>query len=281
MSRSNGWCFTLNNYTDEVRVELLSMPCRYIIIGEEVGESKTPHLQGFVQFESPGKSLVAMKKINSHAHFEATKGSVDQNVAYCSKDGKFEERGIKPMSQKRKGEANVERWEEARQAAKEGRFDDIPADIYIQNLGNLKKIRAESQIVPLCLKGELQNHWIWGAPGSGKTSGAQRSHPGAYLKGLHKWWDGYEAQEVVIVDDMDPYHKSLAQDFKQWGHHSPFPAETKGGSLCIRPKKIIVTSNYRIDEVWEDETTRLAMKRRFTEVYQPSNEQITDTVTKL
>ncbi len=51
-----------------------------------------------------------MKKINARAHWGATKGSIDQNVEYCSKEGCFEERGIKPLNKKRKGEMEKETW---------------------------------------------------------------------------------------------------------------------------------------------------------------------------
>lgn len=46
------WCFTLNNYTDE-EIEVFkkaARDCSYAIIGKEVGESRTPHLQGFFNF---------------------------------------------------------------------------------------------------------------------------------------------------------------------------------------------------------------------------------------
>lgn len=257
----------MNNFSEAEREELLGTQCQYVIIGRERGAEGTPHLQGFIQFDKPGKTLAAVKKINGRAHWEMTKGNIDQNVAYCSKEGDFEERGTKPMSQKRKGEAEIARYDRARELAKQGNFDEIDSDIYIRHLNNLKKIRAEYQSVPIALDGELKNQWIWGPAGAGKTSFAFRENPGAYLKGLNKWWDGYVDHEVVIIDDMDPYHKALAQEFKVWSHHYPFPAETKGGTMCIRPKKIVVTSNYKIDDVWEDETTRAAIHRRFEEVY--------------
>lgn len=264
--RCRGFCFTLNNYSDEEYQNLLLTECVYVVIGKEVGESGTPHLQGFIQFKDP-KSFGGVKLINARCHWEMTRGNIDQNYAYCTKDGNFEERGIKPVSQKRKGEMERERYSRARQLAKKGDFDAIDDDLYIKHMGNIKKIRAENQVVPPSLSGELENLWLWGPPGSGKTTRAYNSYPGAYLKGLHKWWDGYMDQETVIIDDMDPYHKSLAQHIKVWGHHFAFPAEVKGGSLCIRPKRIIITSNYCIDQVWEDEVTREAMHRRFKEEY--------------
>lgn len=276
MSKSLGWCFTVNNYDEAEYQALLGTECQYCIIGKEVGENGTPHLQGFIQFNKPGKTLVGCKKINGRAHWEATKGNVEQNYEYCSKEGNFEERGTKPVSQKRKGEMEKERYERAYEYAKSGQFEEIDKDILIRHLGNLKKIRAEFQSAPTALTGDLQNEWIYGRAGVGKTSKAMKENPGAYLKGLNKWWDGYVDQSVVIIDDMDPYHKNLAQEFKVWAHHYPFPAETKGGSMCIRPGKIVVTSNYTIDEVWEDPTTREAMHRRFKEIYVPSNLPITD-----
>lgn len=269
--RSLGFCFTCNNYTEEEYGSLLEINCQYIVIGKEIGESGTPHLQGFVQFPKPGKTLSAVRKLNARAHWEMTKGSIDQNYDYCTKDGNFEERGIRPMAQKRKGEVERERYDRAYELARSGDFESIDKDILIRHLGNLKKIRSEFQAAPSALTGELINEWIWGPAGAGKTSLAMAQNPGAFLKGLNKWWDGYVDQETVIIDDMDPYHKSLAQEFKVWSHHYAFPAETKGGSMCIRPRKIVVTSNYTIDEIWEDETTRAAIHRRFSEVYVPSN----------
>jgi len=265
MSMSKNWCFTVNNYSDADEVLFKELACAYMVYGREVGESGTPHLQGFVSLNSNSR-LSGVKKIHAGAHWEIAKGSSEQNRVYCTKQGDYIETGICP-SNKRKGEAEIERWDLARAAAKEGRFDDIPSDIYIRQYGNLKKIHAESQVAPSVLSGELTNQWLYGPPGSGKSTRALEENPGAFLKGINKWWDGYANQDVVIVEDMDPYHKSLALEFKLWGQHQPFPAEIKGGSLCIRPKKIVVTSNYSIDEVWEDPTTREAMHRRYTEVF--------------
>ena len=45
-SRSNNWCFTLNNYTDESqqKVRDLGVGAEYLVFGRELGESGTPHL---------------------------------------------------------------------------------------------------------------------------------------------------------------------------------------------------------------------------------------------
>jgi len=274
---SRNYVFTQNNYESTKMVD--EIECKYCIYGKEVGESGTPHLQGFISFKD-AKTKTAVIKLMPGCHIDIAK-TIHEAIEYCKKDGDFTERGIPPMTQQQKGDCNIQRYKRARELAELGRFDEIDADIYIKHMGNLKKIRAEKQAKPDNLEGELDNLWIWGPPGSGKTSRAMKQYPDAYLKGLNKWWDGYTDQETVIIDDMDPYHKNLAQDFKVWAHHYAFPAETKGGTLCIRPKRIMVTSNYRIDEVWEDATTREAMHRRFMEEYVPSNLVSTDRELKL
>lgn len=269
---SKNFTFTYNNYPDTSLID--GLECRYVIYGKEVGESGTPHLQGFVCFEAL-KRMAGVIKLLPGCHVEIARNAAAA-IQYCKKDREFTERGLIPMSQKRKGEMESERWELAYDAAKDGRFEDIPKDILIKHLGNLKKIRAEFQVVLPTKDGELQHQWIWGAAGTGKTSKAMSENPRAYLKGLNKWWDGYVDQEVVIIDDMDPFHKSMARDFKIWADRYPFPAEVKGGSIVIRPSKIVVTSNYRIHEVWDDEVTLAAMNRRFTEIYIPSNLPMSD-----
>lgn len=270
--RSRVFVFTSNNYDDELLASLthLNPPdsgVRYLVFGKELAPNTgTPHLQGYVVFHE-AKTHSSVCKLIPRSFVEVAKGDAEQNFQYCSKGGDFVERGERPVTKKRArelgGQAIKDRWDDARKAAEEGRFEDIDSELYIKYRSSL--IKMVKQKPPTCLEGDLCNVWLYGPAGSGKSRKAFEEHPGAYLKGVNKWWDGYDGQSVVIVDDMDPYHKSLALEFKMWGQHQPFAAETKGGTICIRPEKIVVTSNFSIDEVWEDSATRAAMHRRYKE----------------
>ena len=263
MSRSRAYCLTLNNYSEAEWQSLLATDCTYLVIGQEIApETLTPHLQGYFYFPTL-KSLKQVKEINGRAHWEAAKGDVDSNYKYCTKEGHFEERGTKPMSQKRKGEANSERWDLALKKAREGDFEGIPSDIYIKYRSNLLKIHAESQGKRESLDGELENEWIWGASGVGKSRSVLQRYPDAFVKDLNQWWDGYDRQETVVIEDMDPFYKRLAREFKIWGDRYAFPAQVKGGAMVIRPKRIIVTSQYKPEEIWDDKPTLDAINRRY------------------
>lgn len=263
MSRTRNFRFTHNNYEDTELQD--NLKCRYMVYGKEIAPTTgTPHLQGFCIFESALTLSAARKKLPG---CDVRVADYPQEAAdYCKKDGDVTERGKAPISKREQGEMEIDRYERAYEMAKEGNLEDIPKDILIRHHGALNKIKESNQQKPLPLT-ELSNVWYHGPPGSGKTRKAHADHPDAYLKGLTKWWNGYTDQEVVIIDDMDPCHRVLTQEMKEWCHHYPFPAEFKGGEKCIRPKSIIVTSNYSIDEIWEDAITRAAMHRRFTEVF--------------
>jgi len=95
-SRSRGWCFTLNNYTqeelEEIKTQIHSKCIKYIL-GDEVGESGTPHIQGWIYFKN-GVSFESVKKINGRAHWEKARGSMEQNKKYCSKENVIAMEGI-------------------------------------------------------------------------------------------------------------------------------------------------------------------------------------------
>jgi len=149
---SRAWCYTINNFTEEDRDGLRALTCAYNIFGYERGDEGTPHLQGYVQF-AQAKTLTAVKKVMPRAHLEPRKGTVDQAVEYCKKEGDFEEFGIKPMSQKEKGAANKRRHEEAFEAAKEGRFEDIPGDLRTRFYSTIKR-----SVPTICLNRKLSTH---------------------------------------------------------------------------------------------------------------------------
>lgn len=258
---SRAWCYTLNNPTEEERDAQRQLTCEYHIFGWERGESGTPHLQGYVHFKHQ-KTLSAVKKLMPRAHLEERRGTIQQAVDYCKKDGDFEEFGEKPKTQEEKGAANKRRYDEALQAAKEGRMDDIPGDLLTKHYNTYKRIREDYLPKPVTLS-ELMNEWRFGPTGTGKSRSAHEAYPDAYIKKADTpWWDGYSGQEVVIIDDFDKYHVKLGYQLKIWLDHYPFVAERKGGSALIRPKKVIITSNYHPRDIWDDDRTLEPVLRR-------------------
>ena len=239
---------------------LAELDVKYIVYGKEVGQNGTPHIQGYIVFKSNYR-LTALKRLHATAHWEIAKGSNSQNRAYCTKDGDVYERGEIPADNG--GEGEKRRWEEARSAACEGRLDDIPADIYVRYYRTVKEIKKDHMVRPSDAE-DVTGEWYYGAPGVGKSYMARQKYPESYLKMQNKWWDGYQNEETVILDDFDS--KELGHLLKIWCDRYAFTAETKGGALCIRPKKIIITSNYRPDDLW-DGVLLEAIKRRFKIVH--------------
>jgi len=163
------------------------------------------------------------------------------------------------------GDATKKKWIEAKDYAISGEFDSICPQIYIQHYSSLQKIFKDNQAKPLDLPHDVQvGYWYWGKTGVGKTRSAIADFPDAYRKISNtKWWDGYQNELNVIIDDLDKSHSYMGYHLKIWGDKYAFVAESKGSSKYIRPSKIVVTSNYHPDQIWDDATTLEPLKRRF------------------
>lgn len=260
--RARSWVFTLNNYSPEELLEVERIDCKYMVFGKELGEdNQVPHLQGYLHFKDQ-KALSTLKKLMPRAHFEIARGNAEENYNYCTKQGDFIEKGTRPISQKRKGEMEQERWATIKAQAIAGDLESIDPKVYVSHYRTLKAIAKDHMKPPNDLEG-CCGHWYYGEAGSGKTTAARSEHPGAFIKSRDKWWCGYQGEDVVILDDMDPFHKGLAAYFKDWADKWTFKAEDKGGCKWIRPKKFIVTSQYHPSDIWDDKETLDAISRRY------------------
>jgi len=63
-------------------------------------------------------------------------------------------------------------------------------------------------------------------------------------------WEGYDSQEVVLLEDIDPFHCKLGHDIKIWADRYSFRGRVLYGSIVLRPAKIVITSQYHPDEIW-------------------------------
>lgn len=263
--RARAYCLTINNWTQEQYDALVATECEYLIVGKEKGESGTPHLQVYIRFKSQ-KAFSKIKEDFPTAHIERAEGTPWQNKVYCSKGKDFLEIGKIPTEKNNTKKLN---YDEALNLAKEGEFDKINPGIYIRHKRTLQEIYGEEQRKrgtgsnPGDQLERLRNEWIVGRPRIGKSRSARLENSSHFIKPCNKWWDGYLGEPVIIIDDFELDHKCLSHYLKIWADHYPFPAEVKGNTIKIRPAKIVVTSNYRIEDIWTDQQTILALQGRF------------------
>lgn len=152
-------------------------------------------------------------------------------------------------------------WALVKQQAQTGNLNDIDPSVFVAHYRSLKQISIDYGSMPIDLS-SCCGIWIFGPPGVGKSHFAREHYPKAYMKMQNKWWDGYQNEENVILDDLDS--KILGHHLKIWSDKYSFVAEMKGSSKMIRPKNFIVTSNYTIETLFADDVMLVdAIKRRF------------------
>lgn len=271
--------FTLNNYTVEESecVQALKDKVLYMIVGKEVGEQGTPHLQGYLYFKS-ARSLSSLKKMIPRAHFSLPcKGTHSENIDYCGARGKHLN---KPGWQ----ELLIESGESPHQGARtdlEGMVDSCKGGATtVQLIENHTDVYAKyPRFVEICKKTFAKKRdpnnpphvkCYWGESGSGKTRTAYEEFAGECYKKdptTGEWWDGYDADENVIIDEADKGYLKLCQLLSLLDRY-PVKVNVKGTTVEFVASKIILTANKHPEDWYPNCTVqeRKGLLRRMNEI---------------
>ncbi|UBR88862.1 putative replication-association protein [Mongoose-associated circovirus] len=270
-AQCKAWMFTINNPTDRQLPTEWQDDVAYAVWQLEVGTNGTPHLQGYLQMKKKCR-LAAMKKVHPSAHWEVRHGTHEEALAYCSKE---DTRQDGP-------------WTYGTPTTKAGQRNDLLAMKKALDEGQSEKeIAMNPDTFPVWAKyfralerynrltGKKSRNWptqtivYWGPPGTGKSSRALREGgldsfwlPKPQAHGS-VWWDGYDGQEVVVIDEFYGWiPRDLMCRLCDRCDRYPLCVETKGGSVPFIAKKIIITSNSPPDQWWKIGLG--AMERRLT-----------------
>ncbi|QOW18365.1 replication-associated protein [Pseudorasbora circovirus 2] len=261
------WCFTLNNYGDEdlqnISKVITPEMCEFAVVGQEVGEQGTPHLQGFVNLKQK-KRLQQMKEmVGARAHLEPAKGTDLQNDEYCTKEGKTYLRIGEPSSQGKRSDLKeaVEMLHYTN-----GDFRAVaradPA-VFIRYGRGLRDYWLTVGSTPRNFKTEV--HVLVGEPGCGKSRYCHEKYPEVtpFYKQRGEWWDGYMGQGVVIIDDFYGWMKydEMLRICDRYPHKVP----VKGSFVEFTSKTIMITSNTHVIDWYKfDGYDAVALMRRVT-----------------
>lgn len=274
---AHAYCFTHFNYTDEIEKALQECGCDYgVYKPEKCPTTGRPHLQGYLYWKNKKRGGALLEKFPG-GEWRVCRGNTTQNFDYCSKPetaiGPIVEWGTRPMDQQQKGQTQKDLWAAVAKLVDAGDFDTIAEDYPQIDIMHYDKLlsryyRTKGKDVH-ALDGELQGTWIYGPAGTGKSSRVfEEFGENVYPKpGNTKWWDQYAYQDTVWIDDFDPTVKDMTYLMKIWTDRWVFLGERKNGTIKMRPKKIVVTSNYTIEKCFGKDPDLLeAMIRRFPTV---------------
>jgi len=276
--KKRNYCFTWNNYKPEdVAAVLTWKGAKYIVFGEEKGASGTPHLQGYVEW-AEGKAISPTLLKLGAIHWEERKATAASAAAYCKKGDQskadWDSKGVDGPSY---GVGAV--VHEIGLISNPGKRSDIKdcaemimcgasiAEVAAHDPGTFVKYHKGFA----ALKATLYTHrtcaptvmWKWGLAGSGKTRSAVDAHPDShYIKDGTKWWNGYEQQQAIIIDD---FHRPTS-DFEfrallQLLDRYHYQGEYKGGCIPINSPYIYITCEFPPSEYWKDNELAQVMRR--------------------
>ncbi|KAL0152208.1 hypothetical protein M9458_051931 [Cirrhinus mrigala] len=245
------WCFTVNNPTAEERRHIKEIitadTVDFCVIGNEVGDSGTPHLQGFVNLKVKRRLQTMKNWLSPRAHFEPARGSDLQNDEYCSKGGDIYLRIGQPVRERQRSDLQTAIAVAKSSAGSLKSVAEACPTVFIRyGRGIRDYINVMQFRPPRDFKTKV--FVFVGQPGCGKSKMAADLCTGSstYYKPRGPWWDGYDGHDNVVIEDF--YGWMSCDELLRVCDRYPCKVPVKGAFVEFVAKNLYITSNRH---VWE------------------------------
>lgn len=248
-SRHRNWVLTENNpeeFAEDAEYKLDPETWKhpkttYLIMQYERGESGTPHLQGYFEFNTALRRT-QLQQYRPRGHWTPANGSAADNKAYCSKEeGRIEgpwEWGV-PKQQGARNDLSV--------LVDEVKKGTALLDIiykYPYALRFIKHLMLMSSLKPPVRRAVPCIIWLYGGSGLGKSTAANLISNNAYQYcqgSTGDWWNSYAGERTVIFNEFDgKYNRKRLQQVLDV---HPYRVEVKQSSAALAASNFIFTSN--------------------------------------
>lgn len=302
------WCVTWNNPTVEGTFLADKLKANSAIKGfvfqKEKGANGTPHFQMYIEFSKQTYTSGVKAAIGHTVHCIKANGTKEQNIKYCSKDtdrldGPWVHGTCSAEHKGQQGKRNdLDAFAEA--IMNSGGIDDNIEEEYrgmvlrygkyakaMVTESKFRKAKArelewwKEQIAkdeagqPSDGQQQRELTFYFGPTAVGKTTLVKKTCVKEYGElpfakdGNTKWWDGYEGEKTVLVDEWRKEFASV-ECFNQLTNAGVSRIEYKGDYGTLDAEAMFFTSNKHpldiFDTKWGDARFR-AMARRFYKVF--------------
>jgi len=210
--RGRGWSIT--DYQLILQQKYDPKWMRYLIVGREICPTTgREHNQSYIYSIDKLSIATVKRRLNDAGlkgvHVEAAAGDPKSNIDYCKADGKFQEFGETPPGQGARTDLHG-----LIGAVLAGEKDVLgiltnEPDYYHQYGRTIERAIIERERSRVSIRNWItRGIWIFGPTGTGKTrfvhEYCQRTGKSLYIWAYdnHGWCDGYNGEEVVLIDDF-------------------------------------------------------------------------------
>lgn len=252
----------------------------FLIAHLEVGATGTPHYQGYLELDRHRRRAHVAKMLPT-AWIAKRQGTAREALTYCLKEATEQEQQLlteqgadytsacdsstelpriittstedgklkQMLSESTSSKQDVhQRLLNLKAAIDQNKTDtdlanmDFPLFIkHYRGLSHYRMITAPKRDHP------VEVIVIQGPTGTGKSKWSMDTYPDAYWKQRSQWWDNYEQQETVIIDEF--YGWLPFDNLLRLCDRYPLLVETKGGQINFNAKTIVITTN-QIPDRW-------------------------------